>query len=108
MQGDDIGQLNCRVPLTIRLRETKQGKDTCAYSEDITWKAPIRFHQNCTQLAEDYRSGALFPPDYTIWCQPWGMAEDRATDSRYHDVAGMDEKKDLFRQLRTVFSIVGK
>ena len=48
------------------------------------------------------------PPDDTIWCQPWGMAEDRATDSRYHDVAGMDEKKDLFRQLRTVFSIVGK
>ena len=65
MQGDDIGQLNCRVPLTIGLRETKQGKDTCAYSEDITWKAPIRFHQNCTQLAEEYRSGGRFSPDYT-------------------------------------------
>ena len=52
----------------------------------------------------------VLPPDYTIWCQPWGMAENRATDRRYHDVndAGMDETRDLLSQLRTVFSIVGK
>ena len=59
-------------------------------------------------LPKSIDRGAFDPPDDTIWCQPWGMAEDCATDSRYHDVAGMDEKKDLFRQLRTVFSIVGK
>ena len=61
-------------------------------------------------LPKSIDRGRFLTPGYTIWCQPWGMAEDRATDSRYHDVAdtGMDEKKDLFRQLRTVFSIVGK
>ena len=54
--------------------------------------------------------GVFKPPDDTIWCQPWGMAENRATDRRYHDVddAGMDETRDLLSQLRTVFSIVGK
>ena len=42
--------------------------------------------------------GTSKTPDDAIWCQPRGMAEDRATDSRYHDVAGRDEKKNLFRQ----------
>ena len=60
-----------------------------------------------SQDAEAYRvpnlpksidRGMCKTPDATIWCQPRGMAEDRATDSRYHDVAGRDEKKNLFRQ----------
>ena len=65
-------------------------------------KAPISFHQNWTQLAEEYSSGGAFPPDYTTWCQLRGMAEDRTTDSRYHDVAnaGMDEKKDLLQSVK--------
>ena len=45
--------------------------------------------------------GGSKTPDDAIWCQPRGMAENRATDSRdsrYHDVAGRDEKKILFRQ----------
>ena len=64
----------------------------------------------CGQFAEEYRSGRFYPPDYTIWWPPWGMAENRVTDRRYHDVndAGMDETRDLLSQLRTVFSIVGK
>ena len=60
-----------------------------------------------SQDAEAYRvpnlpksidRGTFKTPDDTIWCQPRGMAEDRVTDSRYHDVAGRDEKKNLFRQ----------
>ena len=49
-------------------------------------------------LPKSIDRGVFKPPDNTIWCQPWGMAEDRAADSRYHDVAGRDEKKNLFRQ----------
>ena len=49
-------------------------------------------------LPKSIDRGVFKTPDDTIWCQPRGMAEDRATDSRYHNVAGRDEKKNLFRQ----------
>ena len=63
-----------------------------------------------SQDAEGYRvpnlpksiaRGGSETPDDAIWSQPWGMVENYATDSRdsrYHDVAGRDEKKILFRQ----------
>ena len=81
----------------------------CAYSEDITWTAPRCCYQNCTQLAEEYRSGRFYPPTI-LYGGSGGMVENRVTDRRYHDVndAGMDETRDLLSQLRTVFSIVGK
>ena len=52
-------------------------------------------------LPKSVDRGGSKTPDDAIWCQPRGMAENRATDSRdsrYHDVAGRDEKKILFRQ----------
>ena len=53
-------------------------------------------------LPKSIDRGVFKTPDDTIWCQPRGMAEDRATDSRYHDVAnaGMDEKKDLLQSVK--------
>ena len=44
--------------------------------------------------------GGSKTPDDAIWRQPRGMVKNHATDSRdsrYHDVAGRDEKI-LFRQ----------
>ena len=52
-------------------------------------------------LPKNIDRGVSKTPDDVIWCQPLRMAENRATDSRdsrYHDVAGRDEKKNLFRQ----------
>ena len=45
--------------------------------------------------------GAGPRPPTMLYGGSGGMAENRATDSRdsrYHDVAGRDEKKNLFRQ----------
>ena len=45
--------------------------------------------------------GACSRPPTILYGGSGGMAENRATDSRdsrYHDVAGRDEKKNLFRQ----------
>ena len=85
-------------PFNNRLRLRETGTSKCALSQ---------IRPRLSQDAEAYRvpnlpksidRGVFKTPDDTIWCQPRGMAEDRATDSRYHDVAGRDEKKNLFRQ----------
>ena len=104
-----IHKIKVHSPFNDWTKRETTGKDTCAYSGNTTQTAQRCCYQNCAQLAEEYRS-VRFTPDYTIWCQPWGMAENRATDRCYHDVddAGMDETRDLLSQLRTVFSIVGK
>ena len=52
-------------------------------------------------LPKSIDRGGSKAPDNAIWSQPRGMVENYATDSRdsrYHDVAGRDEKKILFRQ----------
>ena len=49
-------------------------------------------------LPKSIDRGGSKTPDDAIWSQPRGMVENYATDSRYHDVAGRDEKKILFRQ----------
>ena len=76
-------------------------------SKCVLSKIPLRPSQDAEayrvpNLPKSIDRGVFKTPDDTIWCQPWGMAEDRATDSRYHDVAdaGMDEKKDLLQSVK--------
>ena len=110
MQGDDIGQLNCRVPLTIRLRETKQGKDSVHIVRTLHGKHQYAFTRIVPSLPKSIDRGALFPPTilYGASHGGWLRTAPPTAATTMSPTPGWTRRRTSFSQLRTVFSIVGK